>query len=309
MDGSPGIRRSATYDAGRSLTAPPGPGRLARLGRFLEIQNLGLNLPFVLAFLLTASGGWPTVRNTVLIVVAFVAARNAGHSFNRYADRDVDARNPRTSGRLLVERPGSARYALAFAGANAALLVACAALLSPLALALVPVAVLLVLGYSYTKRFTSLTTLFLGLVEAITPAAVYAGVTDSLPAAAWLAVGGILAWGTAFETIHSLGDRASDASLGLRSLPVALGERRSLGLLVAAHAVALALLASFGWVLGLRPGFFVGWAAMVVATVVTDRWVFQDPTSSRRPFQMHFLLSGLFLLAVLLGLFGPVVFG
>jgi len=287
------------------LTAPEAPGRAAALGRFLEIQNLGLNLPFALAFLLTASGGWPTLRNAGLIVIAFVAARNAGHSFNRYADRDVDARNPRTAGRLLARDPGAGRYALAFAAANAAVLVVCAALLSLLALALVPVALLLVLGYSYTKRFTSLTTLFLGLVEAITPAAVYAGVTDALPLAAFVAVGAILAWGTAFETIHSLGDRTSDAALGLRSLPVVLGERRSLGLLVGAHGIALALFAAFGWVAGLRPGFYAGWAALAVLTVVTDRWVFADPSASRRPFQMHFVLSALFLLAVVLGLFGP----
>ncbi|MCI4366275.1 MAG: UbiA family prenyltransferase, partial [Thermoplasmata archaeon] len=268
-------------------------------------QNLGLNLPFALAFLLTASAGWPTPRNLVLIVVAFVAARNAGHSFNRYADRDVDARNPRTASRLLVAHPAASRYALAFAAANAAILVVCAALLSGLALALVPVAILLVLGYSYTKRFTSLTTVFLGLVEAITPAAVYAGVTDTLPPAAWLAVGALLAWGTAFETIHSLGDRASDAALGLRSLPVAIGERRSTELLVGAHGIALALFASYGWIAGLRPGFYLGLAAMAAGTAWTDRWVLRDPTASRRPFEMHFVLSALFLAAVLLGLFGP----
>jgi 4-hydroxybenzoate polyprenyltransferase len=280
-------------------------GRAATIGRFLEIQNLGLNLPFALAFLLTASGGWPSARNALLVVLAFIAARNAGHSFNRYADRDVDAKNPRTSSRLLVESPSSGRYALAFAGANTVVLVACAALLSLLALALVPLAILLVLGYSYTKRFTSLTTIFLGLVEGITPAAVYAGITDSIPAAAFVAVGGILAWGTAFETIHSLGDRKSDEALGLRSLPVVLGERWSLGLLVVAHTLALALFAAFGWFLALRPGFYLGLAGIAGVTAGTDWWVFANPTASRRPFQMHFVLSALFLLAVLLGLFGP----
>jgi 4-hydroxybenzoate polyprenyltransferase len=305
MGGSPATRRSRTYDDGRSLTAAAPPGRVATLGRFLEIQNLGLNLPFVLAFLLTASHGWPSVRTAVLIVVAFIAARNAGHSFNRYADRDVDARNPRTAGRLLVGDSGAARYALAFAAFNAAVLIVCAALLSLLALALVPVAILLVLGYSYTKRFTSWTTLILGLVEAITPAAVYAGVTDSLPPVSFLAVGAVLAWGTAFETIHSLGDRESDAALGLRSLPVRLGERRSLGVLVGAHLVALTLFAAFGWALGLGVGYFAGLALMAALVAITDRWVFENPRASRRPFQMHFVLSGCFLLAVLLGTFGP----
>ena len=275
------------------------------LGRFLEIQNLGLNLPFVLAFLLTASGGWPTPRTAALVIIAFVAARNAGHSFNRWADRDVDARNPRTEARLLVRSPSAGRWALGFAGANAAVLVVAAALLSPLALALVPVAILLVLGYSYTKRLTSLTTVVLGLVEAITPAAVYAGVTDQIPPVTLLAVLGLLAWGTAFETIHSLGDRATDASLNLRSLPVALGERRSLGLLVASHSVALLAFAAFGVLDGLHPGYFVWLAVLAAGTAQVDRWVIAAPTASLRPFRAHFLLAAIFLAAVVAGVFGP----
>jgi len=284
----------------------PRAARLAGLARFLEIQNLGLNLPFVLAFLLTASGGWPSARDALLVVLAFVAARNAGHSFNRWADRELDARNPRTAERLLARSPSGGRAALGFAGANAVLLVACAALLSPLALALVPVALLLVLGYSYTKRFTSLTTVALGLVEAIAPAGVYAGVRDALPPAAWIAAGALLAWGTAFELVHSLGDRASDSALGLRSIPVRLGEARSLRLLPALHAVAIALLAWFGWVAALRPGYFVGLAALAAGAAVADGWVFARPTATRRPFRMHFVLAGIFLASVLLGLFGPM---
>ena len=288
------------------MSAPSPEGALRRLGRFLEIQNLGLNLPFAVAFLIAASGGWPTVRDTVLILVAFVAARNAGHSFNRWADRDVDARNPRTQGRLLVTRPGAARLALAFAAANAILLVVCAALLSPLALALVPVAVLLVLGYSYTKRFTAATTVFLGLVEAVTPAGVYAGVQDALPLAAWIAIAAILLWGTAFEIIHSLGDLRSDTELGLRSLPRSLGSRASLGLLAACHATALALFALFGEVAGLRPGYYAGIVALAGLVVVTDRWVFRAPSEAKRPFRMHFVMAAVFLLAVILGFAGPV---
>jgi 4-hydroxybenzoate polyprenyltransferase len=275
--------------------------------RFLEIQNLGLNLPFLLAFLLVASSGHPTVRTTLLVVVAFVAARNAGHSFNRWADRDVDARNPRTAGRLLVVRPGLARWALLFAAANAVLLVLSAYLLTPLALLLVPVAVALVVGYSYTKRFTSLTTVFLGLVEAITPAGAYAAVTDTLPPVALVASLGLLFWGTAFELIHSLGDLASDAQLGLASLPRRLGVEGSLSTMSASHGLALAMLALFGWMAGLRVGYFLGLVVMGALVVVVESWVYRDPTQSRKPFQAHFLLSALFLGACIAGLFGPTL--
>lgn len=288
------------------MAASP-PSRAYVVARFLEIQNLGLNLPFLLGFLWVASAGHPTVRATALLVVAFVAARNAGHSFNRWADRDVDARNPRTAGRLLAVRPELARYALLFAAANAALLGLCAYLLSPLALALVPVAVFLVVGYSYTKRFTSLTTVFLGLVEAITPAGVYAAITDALPPVALVASLGLLCWGTAFELIHSLGDLPSDAELGLASLPRRIGVAPSLRTMSAAHGLALLLLGLYGEMAGLRLPYFVGLAAMAAVVVVVERWVYEDPGRSRRPFQAHFLLSALFLVACLVALTGPAL--
>ncbi len=288
------------------MAGPSPVGRLAGLARFLELQNLALNLPFALGFLWIATDGAPSVRTTVLIVVAFVAARNAGHSFNRWTDRDLDARNPRTAGRLLVRRPDLAPVALAFAGASAVLLVACAYLLSPLALVLVPVAILIVLGYSLTKRLSSLTTIFLGLVEAITPAAVYAGATDTLPPAAWLASGAMLCWGTAFELIHSLGDREADARLGLPSLPLALGPGATLRLLYVAHALALAGLAVFGLLAGLGPGYFLALALVALGAAYVDRGVSLRPDEARAPFRWHYAFAALFLVGALTGyLRGP----
>ncbi|MGI0067169.1 MAG: 4-hydroxybenzoate octaprenyltransferase, partial [Thermoplasmata archaeon] len=218
------------------MSEPTSRAGAAAIGRFLEIQNLGLNLPFALAFLVLASGGVPSLDKLVWIVIAFVAARNAGHSFNRWADRTLDARNPRTANRALVTGRISPRFALAFALANAGVLVVAAYLLSPLAFVLAPVAIALVFGYSYTKRYTSATTAVLGLVEAVTPAAIYIAVVGTLPPAVLLVVGGMLCWGTAFETIHSLGDLESDRAEGLRSIPVRFGVSVSLRLVVALHA-------------------------------------------------------------------------
>ncbi len=285
---------------------PSGPGRLAELGRLLEIQNLGLNLPFAVAFLLLAAHGLPSLWTTVLLVVAFVAARNAGHSFNRYADRDLDARNPRTQGRALVTGRASPRAVLALTVISAAIVVIAAALLNPLALLLSPVALALVLGYSVTKRRTSLTTLFLGLVECVTPAAAYIGVTGTLPPPALLAVGGIFAWGTAFETIHSLGDLETDAALGLPSLPRLLGEPWALRLIPAFHATALILLGVFGWALGLSALYFVGLSAMAVVVALTDREVFRHPRDARTAFRRDFVLSALYLAGTVVALFVPL---
>lgn len=285
---------------------PSGPGRLRELGRLLEIQNLGLNLPFALAFLLIAAHGLPTVRTTVLLVVAFVAARNAGHSFNRYTDRDLDAQNPRTQGRALVTGRASPRAVLAITVISGAIVVAAAALLNPLALGLAPVALALVLGYSLTKRRSFLTTLFLGLVECVTPAAAFVGVTGTLPAPALLAVGGIFAWGTAFETVHSLGDLETDAALGLPSLPRRIGEAAALRLVPLLHAVALALLALFGYALGLPFPYYLGLAAMAIVVTLTDLEVVRHPRDARTAFRRHFVLSALYFTGTVVALFVPL---
>lgn len=271
----------------------------AEVARFLEVQNLGLNLPFALAFLLLAAEGLPTPRTFLLVVVAFVAARNAGHAFNRWVDRSFDALNPRTSQRALPQGRLSATFALGVTGASAAVVVAAAYFLNPLAFALSPVALALLLGYSYTKRFTALTTGFLGLVESITPAAAFVAVRGTLPLGALVAVGGVLAWGTAFETVHSLGDMDSDRALGLRSIPVRWGRRASLVLVGGLHTLALLLFAIFGAAESVRWPYFVGLGLMGVVLVWTDRGLVLQPADVRTPFRRHYLLATIFLLGVM----------
>jgi 4-hydroxybenzoate polyprenyltransferase len=289
-----------------SATPSPGRGPARELGRFLEIQNLGLNLPFALAFLLLAAHGLPTLWTLFLVVVAFVAARNAGHSFNRWADRRLDRANPRTRDRALAAGRTSPAFALGFCAANALVLVVAAYLLNPLAFVLAPVALVLVLGYSYTKRVTSFTTAFLGLVEAITPAAAYIAVEGTLPLSVLLAVAGLLAWGTAFETIHSLGDLESDRALGLFSLPLRWGVPASVALVPTLHATALVLLGFFGLAQGLRLAYFVGLGGMAVLAALTDRSLSKRPTDARVPFERHFALGAIFLAGVVLALFLPL---
>ena len=294
MDASPELSRTA---------ARRGP---AELGRFLEIQNLGLNVPFALAFVLVAADGLPRALPFALIVLAFVAARNAGHAFNRWVDRDLDAANPRTADRALPSGRLTPGFALGVTAASSAVVLLCAGLLNPLALALAPVALALVLGYSYTKRYSTLTTAFLGLVEAITPAAAFVALDARLPLAALLAVGAVFAWGTAFETVHSLGDLASDRILGLRSIPARLGERRSVVLVAALHGAALSLLAAFGLAEGLRWPYDVALAAIAVGVAATDLRLAGSPAQARIPFRRHFLFAAIFLLGVAVALFVPL---
>ena len=287
------------------VSSPPEPGRLRELGRFLEIQTLGLNVPFALAFVFVAAAGLPRLLPFALIVVAFVAARNAGHAFNRWTDRELDAANPRTALRALPAGRLSPAFALVTTALSSAVVLAAAWLLNPLALALAPVALALVLGYSYTKRVSSLSTAFLGLVQAVTPAAAFVALDARLPLAALLAVGGVFAWGTAFETVHSLGDLTIDRQLGLHSLPTRLGARRSVALVAALHGTALALLTVFGLAEGLRLPYYLALVAIGIGVVLTDRRLASNVQDVRPTFQCHFLFAALYLAGVVVAVFVP----
>jgi 4-hydroxybenzoate polyprenyltransferase len=280
-------------------------GWAGELGRFLEIQNIGLNLPFGLAFLFAAAHGLPHWQTIVLVVIALVAARNAGHAFNRWTDRRQDALNPRTQGRALVTGRLSPGFAIAVTLVSAAVLVVCAALLNRLSLELAPVALAIVFGYSYTKRYTSFTTVFLGLVEALVPAGVFIAVTGTLPAVAVVAVFAVLAWGTAFETIHSLGDLSTDRTLGLYSLPRRLGAPASLALVAVLHAVALLLFGLFGALEQYDLAFWVAWAGMVGLVAYSDLTLSQHLDRVRVPFQRHFVFALMFLAGVVVSLAIP----
>jgi 4-hydroxybenzoate polyprenyltransferase len=271
----------------------------AELGKFFEIQNLGLNLPFALGFLALAARGVPALVPTILLVIAFVAARNAGHAFNRWTDRDLDAANPRTQGRALVTGRISPNAALGLVVFNSAVLFLAAALLNRLALLLAPVALGIILGYSLTKRASPLTTVYLGLVESITPAAVFIAITGALPSYVLFAVLALLVWGTAFETIHSLGDLETDRRLNLPTLPGWLGLRRSLILVPILHATALVLLATFGVWAHLAWPYFLGLAGMAALAGAVDLSLAADPSRSQRPFRLHFVLGGIFLLGAI----------
>ena len=281
----------------------PRTGGLRELGRFLEIRALGLNVPFALGFVFVAADGLPPIVPFLLIVVAFVGARNAGHAFNRWTDRSYDAANPRTAGRALPAGRLSPAFALAVTAASAAVLVVAAAFLNRLALELAPVALAIVLGYSYTKRVSALSTPFLGLVEALTPAAAFVGLTGRLPLPALLAVAGFFAWGTAFETVHSLGDLDSDRALGLHSLPVRLGRRASVRVVVALQTSALLLLGLFGYAERLAVPYFGALVVIAAALVVSDRRLAADPGRVRLSFGLHLAFGAVFLAGVLLAVF------
>lgn len=279
-----------------------GPGGKARaLGQLLTVPNLGLNLFFAVGFLLVAGRGHPGWVLGALVLLAFVVARNAGHAFNQIVDRELDARNPRTRDRPLVTGALSVRAATAVVVANVALFFLAAALINPWLTLLAIPALGLVLGYSYTKRYTSATTVLLGAVQSLIPAGVYLAVQGTLPLPAWAAVAAMVLFGTAFESVHSLGDLASDREQGLRSLPLTVGPARVPHLVGALLAGALALLLTFALeTLGPSPWLLPLALGMGALVAVEVRGLASGQARLLSLFRLHFAMGGMFLAGIVL---------
>jgi 4-hydroxybenzoate polyprenyltransferase len=227
-----------------SAAAPPVAPRnpLAATLSMIRFAHTVFALPFALLSAVLAAGAIPPLKTILFILLAMVGARSAAMSFNRIADRDVDAKNPRTAAREIPSGILSLRFAILFCTASAALFVFAASQLNRLCLLLSPVALAVVLGYSLTKRFSSLSHLVLGLSLGMAPAGAWIAVTGSL---AWLPAVlslSVLFWVAGFDVIYSLQDETFDRAHGLRSIPAGLGAPRALLVSALFHAASLALL-------------------------------------------------------------------
>jgi 4-hydroxybenzoate polyprenyltransferase len=264
--------------------------RVVAYGRMVKLSHSVFALPFALASALLAGGGRIPWRTLLLIVVAMVGARSAAMGFNRLADHAIDARNPRTAGRELPRGVLSRGQVWLFVAISAAALVAAAALLNPLCLALSPVALAVVSGYSYTKRFTSLAHVVLGLALAIAPVGAWLAVRGRLDATPLVIGGAVLFWVAGFDTIYSCQDAEFDRASSLHSLPARLGVARALAAARAFHAVAAVLLAAVFWMEPLHALYLAGVAAVAGGLVYEHTLVRADDLS--RVNAAFFLVNG-----------------
>ena len=177
-----------------------------------------------------------------LVIACMVTARSAAMAFNRLVDAPIDAANPRTAGREIPAGRVSRTSATVFVFVNAAVFVLCAGLLNPLCLALSPVALAVVLGYSYTKRFTWLCHVVLGVGLALAPIGAYLAVAGAFATLPVLYGVVVLTWVAGFDVIYALQDRDFDRAHGLRSIPGRFGVRDGLRIARALHVICSALL-------------------------------------------------------------------
>ncbi|MEM6398117.1 MAG: UbiA-like polyprenyltransferase [Bacteroidota bacterium] len=204
----------------------------------------------------------------LLVLGCMVFARSAAMAFNRYLDRDIDKLNPRTAVRDIPAGRISANSALVFVLINCALFILCTAFINQLVLALSPVALLVILGYSYTKRFTPLCHFVLGLGLSLAPVGAYLAVTASW---AWLPVlygAVVLIWVSGFDIVYALQDEEFDRGQSLQSIPTALGRDGALRLGRSLHLLcALLLTTTLWWQMTNQYPNRSGWLTFLAGTV------------------------------------------
>ncbi|WP_442795103.1 UbiA-like polyprenyltransferase [Pelobium manganitolerans] len=187
---------------------------------------------------INTAGGEFSWLKLILMVLCMVFARNAAMAFNRYLDRDIDAKNPRTKVRDIPSGRISAQNALVFTIANCALFIGATFFINPLCFWLSPIALLVVLGYSATKRFTALCHLVLGLGLSLAPIGAYLVVTGQFAVLPVLFSLAVLCWVSGFDIIYALQDEDFDREEKLHSIPSYLGKKRALNVSNILHVFA-----------------------------------------------------------------------
>jgi len=243
---------------------------LSKVGHLLaaiKFEHTVFALPFAYIAMVLAAGGWPGWWTVSWVTAAMVGARTCAMAANRVIDRALDARNPRTAGRHLPQGLLSPTEVTLLAAAGAALMLVAAAMLNPLCLALAPLALLFLVGYSYTKRFTLTSHWILGFTDGIAAAGGWIAVRGQFDPPAFVLWFALTVWIGGFDLIYACQDLEFDRAQGLRSVPARFGVPAALTLARVNHVLTAASLALLGWLVALGPLYWVGWAAVVALLV------------------------------------------
>jgi 4-hydroxybenzoate polyprenyltransferase len=274
---------------------------LGRIGVYLEMVKVAhtvFALPFALIGAFLAAGGMPRARTIFYIVLAMVGGRSAAMGFNRVVDAEIDARNPRTKDRAIPSGQVSKPVAGVFIFLSVLLLLLSAAKLNSLCLKLSPVLLLLLFSYSYTKRFTWMSHLVLGMCLGAAPLAAWIAVTGAFDPRILLVSFAVLFWVAGFDVLYSLQDIDFDRSAGLHSIPRFLGVGTSLWVARAFHFAMAALLLVGYHSFRLGGWYLAGWG-LCAAVLVYEHSILKNNDLSRLNVAF-FNLNGLISIALCL---------
>lgn len=237
----------------------------------IRIEHTLFALPFAYVGAFVAARGLPSWAALGWITLAVLGARTAAMAANRYFDRDIDARNPRTARRAVANgtlSPESMIWAIVI---GLAVLLWSAWMLNPLCVKLMPLAALLLLVYPLCKRFTWLVHFVLGAVDALAPLGAYIGITGTVSASAFLLFFAVTVWVAGFDVIYALMDLRVDRAQGLRSLPAHFGETAGRTLPGMLHSLMVVLLALAGFLAGAGWIYYVGVVVAAALVLYEDR--------------------------------------
>jgi len=247
--------------------------RILLILQMIKFEHTIFALPFAMISMLLAARSQPhglEVRVVIWIVAAMVGARSAAMSFNRIVDAEYDRANPRTAARHIPAGLLTRSQVWFFLAVSVALFEVAAWRLNSLCFALSPVALVAVMGYSYTKRFTPLCHLFLGLATGMAPIGAWLAVRGHFDLVALLLGAVVMLWIGGFDIIYALQDYDFDLKSSLYSLPKLVGKARALLISRAMHTAMVVLLLGVGRVYGLHVLYYIG-VAVVAALIVYEQ--------------------------------------
>ena len=239
----------------------------------IKFEHTIFALPFAYLGMVLAAKGLPTFHQFFWITVAMASARTLAMSFNRFADRHIDARNPRTASRPIQTGKISLRTVIVGIIVSLIVLAFAAAMLNPLTLQLLPGAIVFLLGYAYAKRFTILSHFILGFTDGLAPigawAAVRASVFSATDLPAWLLLFAVTFWIGGFDLIYACQDTDFDRAEKLHSIPARFGNAAALRLAQVSHIITIGLLGAVGLAMNLGGVYWIG-LAIVAALLIYE---------------------------------------
>lgn len=258
--------------------------------RMIKWEHSIFALPFALCGAMLAAKGLPAGEQLLWIIVAMVAARSAAMAFNRLADASIDAANPRTQTRALPTGALTPAFVATFVLVSCGVFVFAASRLNHMALLLSPVALAVILLYSYTKRFTRWSHLFLGLALGIAPSAAWIAVRGSFDPRILLLTAAVTFWVGGFDVLYACQDYEFDRQAGLHSIPRYLGIGPALHIARMFHLVMLILLWALVVVFGLGKLAVIG--VIVVMLLLAYEHSLVSPTNLSKLDAAFFTMNG-----------------
>jgi 4-hydroxybenzoate polyprenyltransferase len=270
----------------------------------IRIEHTLFALPFAYVGAILATHGIPSMNKLAWITLAVLGARTAAMAANRYIDRDIDARNPRTAKRALVTGEISPKIMLWGIAGGLALLIVSAFVLNPLCVAFLPIAGLGIIAYPFCKRYTWGTHFVLGAVDGFAPLGAYIAIAGTISVSALALFAAVTLWVAGFDIIYALTDRDVDIAQNIRSIPAAFGVASAHALPIASHLLMIVLLLSLVPLSHPHPAYDLGiffaavlvWYERKLLTTMKDVYALNE-----RVFNANMLFSLAFLTTTIAG--------